>query len=94
MRKNLRTLLATATLAALTAGSGFYVSAADSKSSPPTGGMMGGMMQGGEGHMSGMMKMMQQMNQMMESCNAMMKGANQSGGSDTPESGQKPVPRS
>jgi periplasmic protein CpxP/Spy len=92
MRKNLKTILTTAALAALTAGSAFYGYAADSKSSPPMGGMMGGMMQGGQGDMSGMMNMMQQMNQMMDSCNAMMKDMDQHHGSATPKGEQKPAP--
>jgi hypothetical protein len=92
MRKNIRTLLATSALAVLTTGSAFYVFAADSQTSPPMSGMMGGMMQGGQHDMSGMMNMMQQMNQMVENCNAMMKSANQSGG-DTSKGGHQQTPQ-
>ena len=92
MRKNVKNLLVTGALAFLATGAAAYVFAADSKSSPPMSSMTGGMMQGGQHDMSGMMNMMQQMNQMMESCNAMMKSAKQSGG-DVPQSGQQQTPQ-
>lgn len=92
MRKNFRTVLAAgAVLAGFAAASGLYAHAADSQGSRSQGGMMGGMMQGGQGDMMGMMNMMQQMNQMMESCNAMMKDMQPQRGRESPQDQKKPA---
>lgn len=102
---NLKTLSATAAIAALLAvGPALYASAQTPNQKQGSGGMMqggqGGMMgsdstkgQGSQemmGGQGGMMNMMQQMSQMMGNCNQMMKDMTQNTSPATPKQGQDP----